>query len=59
MKKEIEKKLGCTIEEYVKKLSAYFEKYRNYEIEHASFFSMLTNEELDFLTTYIEAKIHK
>lgn len=57
MKERIEQKLGCSIESYVDYMHSDFKKNKDYEIEQPSYFTDLTDEELDFVISYIEQKI--
>ena len=54
MKESIEKKLGCTIEEFAKKMKAYIEKYRGYETEGSIIPDSLTCDELDYMSDYFK-----
>ena len=56
MKNQIEKKLGCTIEECCKKMYDSHSKLPT-ETEIKSPFSVLTPEELDFVIEYLESHI--
>ena len=59
MKERVEKKLGCTIEEFFARRSALCEKYKDFEIELPldEGFLSLDDEETDFMMEYTE-KMH-
>ena len=54
MKESIEKKLGCSIEEFKIKLDNRFERFKDYETSGSMFPDSLTFEELDFLGEYLD-----
>lgn len=53
MKERIEKKLGCSIEEYFKKREELFAKLEGLEGEVYNPLVELETEELDFLSDYV------
>ncbi len=54
MKERIEKKLGCTIEEYLTKREEMFSEFdTEADCEVNPLAEMLTYEELDYLTEYV------
>ncbi len=54
LKEQIEKKLGCTIEEHIKGCDAEFCRYRGYEAD-CMIPPILTVEELDYMIDYVKA----
>ena len=54
MKSSVEKKLGCTIEEFKQMIDEHMEEYKDCETECRLFPDSLTYEELDFLGTYLD-----
>ena len=58
MKKQIDKKLGRSIEEYLQLIDKKFEKTRGMHTETPPIFENLTNEEYDFLKEYIKAPFY-
>lgn len=54
MKERIEKKLGCTIEEYIKKRLEFLNEYKGLEIETPNPLVNLDADELDFLGEYLK-----
>ena len=54
MKESIEKKLGCTIEEFKVKLDERFEFFKDLETAGSLFPESLTYDELDFLGEYMD-----
>ena len=54
MKVSIEKKLGCTIEEFKAKLDAHMEEYKDCETEYRMLPDSLTYDELDYLGEYMD-----
>ncbi len=61
MKKKIEEKLGCTIEEYVKSIQDEFEWATNndMDIDRPSSLKSLSEDELMFLAGYTEHMLHE
>ena len=55
MKEQIEKKLGCTIEEYIKKEDDIYNGCGDLECDWDDPFTKLTNEEIDFYADYIKS----
>ena len=55
MKERVERKLGCSIEEYMKLLEEHDKKYKDCETDFdRSFPDSLTYEELDFVGEYMD-----
>ena len=53
MKEQIERKIGCTIEEYYHKMQEFWMNKPNTEVDCENPLTAFSDEELDFMDEYI------